>query len=493
MRNRLLALIAGLLFPLAFSPYGFWPLIFISTGLAWWTQQNAGRSREAFLRGWLFGLGMFGFGVSWVHVSMHDYGFMPLWMAIPFTALFAAFLALFYALTFALTRRLGGHPLVFAGLWMFLDWVRSWLLTGFPWLYAGYPLVDSPLAALAPVGGVWLLTLASIILGAAVAALYKPRAATLAPTLSLAMIIVIAALAIPSQPFTHAQGPVQKVALVQGNIPQDLKWLTRMRDETRRIYQDLTADIPGDTLVVWPESAMTEFYQDVAGFVDEEGDKVADRNGALISGLPWRSGGQYSTTFHNSIATVAGGEGVYHKQKLVPFGEYVPLQSLIRGLIPFFDLPMSGFTPGKASQPNLTAKNQTVAPFICYEILYPEQVAKRSQHSDVLLTISNDAWFGRSAGPWQHFQMARLRARETGRWLLRGTNNGITAVINPSGQVVDSLPQFTRDVLYSEYQPRRGETWFMATGVWPWLIVSGLLLLMGITASRYWPLYTKKE
>ena len=140
---------------------------------------------------------------------------------------------------------------------------------------------------------------------------------------------------------------------------------------------------------------------------------------------------------------------------------------------------MSGFTPGSPAQPNLTALGHTVAPFICYEILYPEQVATRSHDADVLLTISNDAWFGTSAGPLQHFQMARMRAAETGRWLLRGTNNGVTAVIDHHGQVIDTLPQFTRDVLYSEYLPRTGITPFMATGVWPWLLLSVLLIWLG--------------
>lgn len=483
MRDRLLALIAGLLFPLAFAPYDLWPLLFVSIGAGYWCQQRAGSAREALLRGWLYGLGMFAFGISWVHVSMHDYGFMPLWMAIPFTGIFAAFLALFYGLTFYASWRLGRSALAFAGSWLLLDWVRGVFLTGFPWLYAGYALIDTPFAPLAPIGGVWLLTLTTVLVSAS---LVRPANGRRAWHTSLAAACALLVLTAVSHTltFTQTSGPAQKVALVQGNIPQDIKWQLSMRERTQQIYQDLTQDIPADTLVIWPESALTDFYQNVSGFVEQEGQQLAERHGGFITGVPWRTVSNSGVTYHNSIASIPldAGDGnprVYHKQKLVPFGEYVPMQSLIRGLIPFFDLPMSGFTPGSPTQPNLTALGHTVAPFICYEILYPEQVATRSHDADVLLTISNDAWFGTSAGPLQHFQMARMRAAETGRWLLRGTNNGVTAVIDHHGQVIDALPQFTRDVLYSEYRPRTGITPFMTTGVWPWLLLSVLLIGLG--------------
>ena len=489
MRHRLLALIAGLLFPLAFAPYDLWPLLFVSVAAGFWCQQQAGSGKEAFLRGWLYGLGMFGFGVSWVHVSMNDYGYMPLWMAIPFTAIFAAFLALFYGLTFSLSWRLGRSALVFSGVWLLLDWLRGWLLTGFPWLYAGYALIDTPLASLAPLGGVWLLTLATVLISATLIQFRQPGALRWVAA-GLSALVLITATAAHFLTFTHAAGPDQKVALVQGNIPQDLKWQISMRGETRRIYHELTREIPGDTLVLWPESAMTEFYQNITDFIEDEGAQLADRNGALITGIPWRTVSDTGITYRNSIAAIPlrdgnnGSERVYHKQKLVPFGEYVPLQSLIRGLIPFFDLPMSGFTPGDPAQPNLQVLGHTVAPFICYEILYPQLVASRSHDADVLVTISNDAWFGTSAGPLQHFQMARLRALETGRWLLRGTNNGVTAVIDHQGRIVDALPQFERDVLFSHYQPRTGITPFMALGVWPWLVLSVLLLLPAILERK---------
>ena len=267
MLNLLLALIAGLLFPLAFAPYDLWPLLFVSLALAYWCQHRAPTPRRALLTGWVYGLGLFGFGVSWLHVSMTDYGFMPLWMAIPFTGAFAALMALFCGVTFWLTRRLGGGALMFAGAWLLLDWVRGWLLTGFPWLYSGYALVDTPLAGLAPLGGIWAMTLAAVVLSATVVALIEHRGRATGPLL-VSVAAILAALAGGQLSFTQPSGERQQVALVQGNIPQDLKWLATMREETRDIYAGLTDGLPGDTLVIWPESAMIEFYQDIRGFVD---------------------------------------------------------------------------------------------------------------------------------------------------------------------------------------------------------------------------------
>lgn len=491
MLNLLLPLIAGLLFPLAFSPYDFWPLLFVSIALGYVSLIGAPTPRRALLHGWLYGLGMFGFGISWLHVSMTDYGSMPLWMSIPSTGLFAAFIALYYGLTFWLTRRWRLGALGFAGLWLIADWLRGWLLTGFPWLYGGYALIDTPFAGLAPLGGIWAVTLLAVVVSATVVELLRRRGRASAP-LAVSVALVTLALVGGQATFTDPVGAKQKVALVQGNVPQDLKWLATMREQTREIYALLTDGLPADTLVIWPESAMIEFFQDIRGFVTEEGESVAARGGALISGLPWRDEQRFPPTYHNSIAVVGSGQddGVYHKQKLVPFGEYVPLQGLIRGWIPFFDLPMSSFTPGHPDQPNLHALGQEVSPFICYEILYPDLVARRTAEADVLLTISNDAWFGRSAGPHQHFQMARMRALETGRWLLRDTNNGITAIVDPHGKVVKQLPQFERDVLLGSYQPRQGRTPFMIAGAWPTLLVALAFAALGRHKKRRNPLDT---
>ena len=483
-RHRLrspLALLAGLLSPLAFAPWGFWPLMLASIALFWLSLHGATR-RQALLRGWLYGLGMFGFGISWVHVSMHDHGGTPMWLAVPMTGLFAAGLALFPALLAWLAVRFapqdGPSPLLFAGAWVLLDVLRGWMLTGFPWLYAGYPMIDTALSGLAPLGGIWLLTLTTVLTGAALGSALLRHRATL-PAAVLALVGWGVGAATDPLDFTAPAAAPTRVALPQGNIPQDLRWQLSMRHATRDIYAELTASIPPEHLVIWPESALTEFADDAADFLLAQGQALAEQGSALISGIPTREQRGLQTHYFNSIAVLGGGEGIYHKQKLVPFGEFVPLQSVLRGLIPFFDLPMSSFTPGSPEQLNLLAMYMVVSPFICYEIVYPELVADRAQDSNVLITISNDAWFGTSAGPHQHFQMARLRAVETGRWLLRSTNNGITAIVDPHGAVVAQLPQFTRDVLLGEFVPMTGHTPYMRLGGAP---VWGLALALCLSA-----------
>ena len=485
----LLALGAGLLYPLAFAPWQWWPLVLISIALAWRLLESSRDWRDAAWRGWLYGFGQFLFGVFWVHVSMHQYGDTPLWLAIPLTAAFAAVLALFPALAFGLARRVAtplGLAIAFAGLWLLTDVLRGWFLTGFPWLYAGYAMTDTWLAGLAPLGGIWLLTLVTVLTGTALGQCWPASAHGWRNALPAALLALTGwGLSAGEQAWLSVEpaGEPVPVALVQGNIPQDIRWQLTQRQATRDIYSHLSSRIPEGHLVIWPEAAITEFYQDAEDFLGHEGAAQASRGGALMTGIPWRerrNDGRHD--FFNSVTVIAGGEGTYHKQKLVPFGEYVPLQGLLRGLIPFFDLPMSSFTRGDPDQPNPHALGLEIAPFICYEIVYPELVRSRSDTADVLLTISNDAWFGSSAGPHQHFQMTRLRARETGRWLLRGTNTGITAIIDPRGRIQARLPQFERDVLLGEFVPMQGSSIYMRTGGWPvWLLG---LLMVGVTLKR---------
>ena len=480
INKSVIALLGGVFYPFAFAPYGWWPLVIVAIALLYLSAHGAS-IRQAAWRGWLFGLASFGIGVSWLHVSMYQYGGTPLWLAVPMTGLFAAVLALFPALLAGLSIRLGHSGAVFAGLWLLTDWLRGWLLTGFPWLYPGYALIDTPLAGLAPLGGIWLMTLATVVSAMVLTQLPGLRRRWQPVSSGLALLLWL--LALPSWQFTAPGGEPVNVAMAQGNVPQDIRWQLTQQAATRDIYARLSSQVPDNTLLIWPEAAITEFYQDADAFLDQQGTLLAERQGALISGIPWRADDGDRYRYYNSVTVLDGGSGLYHKQKLVPFGEYVPLQGLIRGLIPFFDLPMSSFSRGDPEQDNLQAMGITVAPFICYEILYPSLVAARSQRSDVLLTISNDAWFGTSAGPHQHFQMARLRARETGRYLLRATNNGITAIVGPNGQIIERLPQFQRALLQGQVQPMQGNTPFMLSGPTPVLLLALALVALG----RRWP------
>ncbi len=210
---------------------------------------------------------------------------------------------------------------------------------------------------------------------------------------------------------------------------------------------------------------------------------------ALITGIPQQAhpDSDDPVQYHNSIMVKGAGEGLYQKQKLVPFGEYVPLEAWLRGAINFFNLPMSNFAPGSSDQPLLSAKGMQIAPFICYEVVYPEFVRQQAQQSDLLVTISNDSWFGHSVGPLQHLQMAQVRAAENGRYMLRSTNNGVTAIIDPHGRIVASAPQFEQAIVRGEVHGMVGQTLFAQFGSLPLLIFCALILLIQLIQGRRQP------
>jgi apolipoprotein N-acyltransferase len=272
---------------------------------------------------------------------------------------------------------------------------------------------------------------------------------------------------------------------MQGNIEQSMKWDPEQLNAQLALYRDMTFSAKPTDLIIWPETAIPVLKDRALGYLGMLNTFANGRNAALITGVPIRQSNERGEQrYYNGISVVGQGSGDYLKQKLVPFGEYVPLQDLLRGLIAFFDLPMSDFARGSAEQSLLQAKGHAIATFICYEVVYPEFASSLAAQSDLLLTISNDTWFGRSIGPLQHLQMAQMRALEAGRWMIRATNNGVTALIAPNGQISEQLPQFEQAVLYGQVQPMQGLTPYLYWRGWPMLIVCLLLFGWALLASR---------
>ncbi len=482
----LVALLAGALLVPGFAPFGLWPVVLVSLGTLYLLVVNAGPA-GALWRGWWFGLGQYGAGTSWVYVSIHQFGNAGIPLAVLMTLLFAAGLALFVMLTMFLWRRLvvvgSAWPDVvsFAAAWTLMDWLLTWVLTGFPWLFPGYAFIDTPLAPLAPLVGVLGITWVVVMMGAALGALIVGLRGRLALGAVLLLPWPVGWLAGQVQWTTPDPVP-RSVALVQGNTDQATKW---QRDQVTVIlqnYAQLSEPYWGADLVIWPEAAITLYLRQAREALRRLAMRAGD--GTLITGIPvWNpdpdaSGGR----FRNAAVAVGSGSGIYYKRRLVPFGEYVPLEGVLRGLIDLFDLPMSRAGAGPWQQPPLDGGGFPVAVAICYEIAYPRLVA--DSDGAVIVTLSNDTWFGNSIGPHQHLEMARMRALENGRWVLRATNNGITAVIDARGEIVARLPQFRAGVLTAPFRLVTGDTPWRRVGDVPVLLLCCAALLLGGSQAR---------
>ncbi len=483
----LLAAFAGSLVTLSLTPYDIWPAAVLSLCLYLGLLRRC-TVREAAWRGWFYGLGQFGTGASWVYVSIHVHGNAGVPLAIALTAIFCMGLALLQALFAWIYARflrglMAGMLVGFPALWVLFEWLRSWLLTGFPWLYIGYAGLDTWAEGWAPVIGVFGLSLLIAFTASCLYLAYMRRhlQAYLVYGTMIAVLWLIGWQLGNARWVAPASADVLTVGVVQSNIPQELKWKREFFEPTLEIYRSMTEPLLGKDIVLWPEAAIPAYYQRAQGFLLPLARRAYDKGSALVTGIPWRPDG--SPQYYNSIVALAQGSGVYHKQRLVPFGEYVPLEDWLRGTIEFFDLPMSAFSSGRREQEPLLVHDFRVSPFICYEIVYPGLVREYAQRADLMITISNDTWFGDSIGPLQHLQMARMRALENGRYLIRGTSNGVTAIIDEQGNITARLPQFERASLEGEVRVMLGRTPFTQFGSMPVIGLCAFLLVLVLGAG----------
>ncbi len=486
------ALLCGAILPFSFAPYDLWPLQLISVGLLFLSLKSL-TPKQAMWRGWWFGLGTYAAGVSWVYVSIHIYSHTPAIPAFFMTLFFVAGLAWFFAAMTYCYQKFFAHFtlsfLSFACIWLIFEWSRSWFLTGFPWLFLGDAHINSPLKGFAPLIGVYgigflVVLSAAFIFDSAWQKQWKKNLTLLAMPWILGGLLSLMSWTQPVE-----NGDINVVA-IQGNIPQERKWLPEEIYPTLEKYRSASEKNWQADLILWPETAITVLHhqaQEYLKFLDEEGQK---NSSVLITGIPYQQGQQeaFPGAYHNSILALGQGSGLYHKQRLVPFGEYMPLPQSWRPLLDFFNIPMSEFQPGSATQKKLSANTRgidyTIAPFICYDIAYPDFVATLARDTGFMVTISNDAWFGTSIGPKQHLGLARMRSLENGRYQLRSTNTGITALIDDKGNIVDKLPQFEYGVLNTQAKIMKGNTPFNIWGSWPVLLLSfGVLVFIRIKKS----------
>lgn len=478
------ALFSGALIPFAFSPFDFWGLAILAPAILLMLWQDEKLSPKiVFWLGFTFGLGMFGVGVSWVFVSIHRYGGTDIPLAIFITSLLVFLLSVFPALQGYVLKRWfkGNHTqfllLGFPSIWVLFEWIRSVAFTGFPWLFLGYTELNTPLKGFAPIGSVYLVSLMVVLTSASLIALLKTKHKIL-PILLLFFIWGLGIL-LNSISWTTPFSRVHTVSLVQGNIPLMQKF--NQKDPisaTEQTYGKLSEPYWGQDLILWPESAILLPLPYAKSYLEVLGDRAKKSGGTLITGIQVINSRH---EYYNSLVAVGNGTGIYHKTHLLPYGDYLPFESWLRGLISFFDLPLSSFSRGTQNQALIQAGDLKLNPQICYEIAFPELIRDTLREATVIVNLTEDGWFGDSFGPHQHLQISRMRAVETGRPLLRSTRGGITAIINPDGKIQIEAPPFQATVLSGSFQPMQGQTPWMILGIWPLGI---LLILMFILPGR---------
>ncbi|WP_231731567.1 apolipoprotein N-acyltransferase [Colwellia sp. TT2012] len=497
-RNNWLCFFSGFFLVFAYAPFSYWWLALILPSIILHQVSHA-PPKLAAKKMALFALGWFSSGISWVHVSIDQFGGLPLIVSLLLMLALCSYLALFPALAGYLTAIFSKNKQVnlwlLPSIWLFCEYLRSVVLTGFPWLSLGYSQIDSPLANFAPIIGevgitaiILLVNICWVKIYNILSALFKDKnqdtnthtsSKDLIFPIVLVTSILVTSFALSLVSWTELTGKSAKVALIQGNIAQSIKWQPEQEWPTMLKYLDLTRVNYDADLIVWPESAIPALEPAVQDYLSTVNRSAILNNSAIITGIinyNFESKEYYNALLVLGKKTTEDEQGYYYnhsnryyKSHLLPIGEFVPFQEWLRPLAPFFNLPMSSFTAGNYVQPNLVANNFHILPLNCFEIAFPLQVAANfTDKTELLLTVSNDAWFGDSHGPHQHFEIARMRALEFGRPLIRSTNNGVTGIVNHLGEITAIAPQFEEVVLRGQVEFVTGYTPYSQ---WPNLIL----------------------
>jgi len=482
---QFISLALGALCVFGFAPFYVFVLPIISLAGLFYLWELTTSPKQAAKIGFAYGLGFFIAGIYWIYISLHDIGGMPFWMAGLATFLLCAFLALFPAIVGYLAKCLP-HPLASAAmLWVLSDWVRDWIFTGFPWLALGYSQVPfSPLAGYAPIFGVFgagLAVTASASLIVSIAQKKQRRQAMI----GLLTLWIVSGIATQINWTSPVSNPT-KVALIQGNIPQEIKWDEAVAIQTVNQYLGMAKQAQAE-LVILPETALPlaidltqkDIAQDqvLAPFKTIA---MQDHKAILVGAVS-----QKTDAYFNSMLGISNLDTVhtYHKSHLVPFGEFIPFKSVIGWIYrDWLNMPLSDLSRGNQAQKPMQMAGQKIAVNICYEDVFGEEIIRQLPEATLLVNASNDAWYGRSNAAEQHLQFSQMRALETGRMVLRATNTGATAIISNKGDVLATVPQFTTIILKGSVQGYTGSTPYIRWG--NWAIISLLLIALILLWTR---------
>ena len=486
---ELLTFVSGILLSLAFAPFDYAYLAILSLVILFSSWENVSPKR-AMLRGYLFGLGMFGVGVSWVYVSVHDYGGASVLISIIITLAFVGFWAIFPALAGYLTckllpstcrsARLAAMPFV----WMLVEYFRGqYVFNGFPWLQISYSQLETPLAGYIPLVGGYAIGL--MLSATAVAIIFVIRLKNHKYTaLGIVLIIWLIGGYLQGKNWTQAQGKPITVTMIQGNVPQDQKWRPENRSKIINRYLRLTGQHWDSDVIIWPETAIPAFLDKVQeSLLQPLAEKARLTHTDVIVSLPVRK--NKGKPYYNAVLALGQQTRMYRKVHLLPFGEYLPFQPLSGYLLKQLKImPVGSFSPGDIDQPLLKGAGYPFSTSICYEDVFPKLVIKDLPAASYLVNVTNDAWFGNSIEPHQHMQLARMRAIETGRFLLRATNTGVTGVVAPDGKVINQAPMFQDTTITTDITPMQGMTPYAKIGDLPVILFLIFLLCCIVIGSR---------
>ena len=482
---EILAVIFGALIPFSFAPYNIFWLQFPLLAYLFLVclEQRPGLT---FLRSFLFGLGWFVHGIHWLFYSLHYHGGSPVFLAVLMVVILAAVLALFPAFALYLANKFIKASkatmllLVYPIVLVIFEWLRGYVLTGLPWVQLGTAHVDTYLAGYAPIiGGLGMALMVSVVSGALSLLLFKSfieKGISIKPYVKMAVpvvvVIYVAGFLLGLINWTQPVGESIKVSLIQGNVPQSEKWKRENYRSTLEMYRQLTQLNYQSDLVIWPETAVPGFKSRVLPYLNELAIEAEKTQTDILMGIFISD--PVTKRYYNSVITLDN--QMYQKRHLVPLGEYFPFRALLDFFAQWINIPLSDIDLGKKEQPLVEAAGQKIGINICFEDVFDRDVLLDLPEATLLVNVSNDAWFDASPQPWQHHQIARIRALETGRFLLRGTNTGVTSVIGVKGEVVAIIPQFKREVLTTDVQGYQGSTPYVLWANYL-LIISGLFVL----------------
>lgn len=481
-----LAVCSGLLLPLAFAPTHWWILAIVTLALLYALLQGV-TTRQAVWLGALFGLGYFGIGVHWVYFSLHLFGAAIVPLAALLTLVFVLVMAVFPALCCGVWARwrLPASPVLnavfFAALWAMSELLRGKIMDGFPWILVGYSQTSGPMGDLAPIMGVYgigfLVVLVATLLVAMMIGNWRQRAISATTVVIVAMASALSA----HLSFSSPVGEPLAVRMVQANIAQEMKFSPERLRTAITQYTSMTQQpgLENINLVVWPETAIPTYFDRVESGMRPFIASMDARGIDVLSGGFQREGDDV----YNSVRQLGGERALYKKRHLVPFGEYMPMRFILDFAAQFIDIPMSDLSAGSGPHVPLQLQGTAVGVSICYEDVYGEEMRALLPASQLLVNVSNDAWFGDSAAPHQHEQKARMRAREFARPLIRVTNTGVSSAIDYKGNVQGRIEHDVQGILDVQVQPRSGQTLYARTGNWPVFIVS-LLIGLGVWWRR---------